>query len=166
MYGFSPLGNFRFAMDDIDPNLCTHLVYSRFDLDMEKKQIREDSSLFILDNWNKTFVELKAKNPLLKVLIFLQSKPTIWETTHLELMESTSHVDDVVRNVVAFLRQYSFDGITLEFYPSNTNKVGFMNLIKGMKNAFLPFGYILAVPGSPYENDINEGKSKFLFRRF
>lgn len=155
----SRLGNFRFAVDDINPNLCTHIVYSRLSLDIENNEIIKDLHFY---NWHKKFTELKAKNHQLKVLIDLVPKPEKWNDTHIKLMVNSSHVEAIARNTVAFLQLNKFDGITIEFYPFEDEKIGFMNLVGEMRKAFLSFGYFLAVTGALYESRIEVGKLLFL----
>lgn len=66
-------GNGKFGVENIDPHLCTHLVYSFLG-------ISDDGSLKILDeyldleeNWGrgniKKFINLKQVNPKLKLMV-------------------------------------------------------------------------------------------------
>lgn len=145
-------------MDNIDPNLCTHIVFSRISLDIEKINIRvkENLNFFDVDNGHKKFIELKVKNPQLKLLIYL--KPDKWNAIHVELMANSSHVE----KIVSIVQQYAFDGISLDFFPTKEQKIGFTNLVKTTKKAFLPLGYFLVIAGSSYENRINDGKPHIL----
>lgn len=90
-------------------------------------------------------------------MTYLEGVPNKWDQAQLKLLANSSYVDDVVENFVEFLQKYKFDGVIFQFTPSIKEKLGFMNLIKTMKKAFLPFDYFLAIPGSPYETLSNEG---------
>lgn len=133
------------------------MVYTtRLCLDIERNNIR-DSNIFDVDNGHEKFTELKIKNPPLKVLITLLLEPYKWDDKHTKLLTNTSHVEAIAGNIVAFLQEYKFDGVNTLFYPSNEDKLGFMNLVKAIRRAFLPFLYIHAVVGSPLENLIDNG---------
>lgn len=66
-------GNGRFDVEDIDPNLCTHIIYGFTGL-------ADDNTIKCLDPWNDLydgggkgamyrFVALKQRNPSLKALV-------------------------------------------------------------------------------------------------
>lgn len=155
-------GDGFFAEDDIDLNLCTHTVYWKIDLYILNYKIVKSPNFFNVENGHNKFTELKAKNPQLKVLIHLELFPRRLETIHFKLMADSNHADVLAGKIVAFLQQYNFDGIFLDFFPLKKDKLGFMNLSKTIKKAFLPHSYILSIPGSCDASIIHLGKSQFL----
>lgn len=134
------------------------MVYDRLYLDIERTPRIKDSIPFNKDK--EKFIELKDKNPQLRLLIYLELTPGTWNTTHLKLMAKSSHVNIITRNVVSFLQRYQFDGIVLHFFPSKEEKLGFMNVINAIIQVFLPNGYFLALRGSISDMDINDSKSQ------
>lgn len=134
------------------------MVYFHLYFDIERNETIKDSHLFSNKKGYEKLTKRKAKIPQFKVLIDQKLEPYSWNDTQIELMDNSSYVDAIVGNVVDFLQQYKFDGITLEFTPSNQDKFAFMNFVKTIKSSFLPFGYFLALFGFPSENINNYGK--------
>ncbi|KZR97519.1 Uncharacterized protein APZ42_007558 [Daphnia magna] len=84
-----------------------------------------------------------------------------------KLVASSTNINTFVNSAVAFLQLYKFDGLDLDWeYPSTAaDKVGFANLIVALKNAFLPFGFLLsaAVPASQFTIDAGTKTTQTLF---
>lgn len=145
-------------MDNIDPNMCTHMVYFRLYLDLKENKITKDSNFLSNHNGHVKFTKLKETNSQLKCLIYLQLNPTMWNATHVEMLVNGNHGKAIARNIVGFLQLYKFDGIVLLFLPSKEDKLAFMSLVKSIKQAFLPFGYIFSVPVYLHDWLSNDGK--------
>lgn len=66
-------GNGKFDVEDIDPNLCTHVIYSFTGLSMQNEIQLLDAWNDVYDNYGKgammRFVGLKKLNPNLKALV-------------------------------------------------------------------------------------------------
>lgn len=73
------IGDDRFIVDDIDPKLCTHLLYSRINFDIERKNIIQDSTFLNAKTGQRKFIELKNKNPQLKSVDFSGTKTRYME---------------------------------------------------------------------------------------
>ena len=140
-------------MNHINPNLCTHYLYSfallhqdTFDLIVEDKA----------ENIAQFAVGLKAKNPNLKTLIAIGGYADSNDGTgkYSNMVSTAANIDTFIGHVVDFVERYRFDGVDLDWeYPSSPeDKVGFSNLLTAMRRVFDTKGYLLtaAVPAGPY----------------
>ncbi|OWR46898.1 hypothetical protein KGM_206218A, partial [Danaus plexippus plexippus] len=113
----------KFDLSDIDPTLCTHLIYSFAGLDQSTGGIKS------LDPWQdlekdygkggyKRLVSLKAKYPHLKVTVAIGG----WNEGSSKYSEMASKNETrakFVQSVVQFLDTYNFDGLDLDWeYPT------------------------------------------------
>uniref|UniRef100_A0A0P5Y1I5 Brain chitinase and chia n=1 Tax=Daphnia magna TaxID=35525 RepID=A0A0P5Y1I5_9CRUS len=150
----------QYTVDNINPKLCTHLVYAFAVLNETTYKIK------VFDSWAdidlggyQKFVALKTQNSKLKTMIAIGGWNDSNDGTgkYSKLVASSTNINTFVNSAVAFLQLYKFDGLDLDWeYPSTAaDKVGFANLIVALKNAFLPFGFLLsaAVPASQFTID-------------
>ncbi|XP_046404203.1 chitinase-3-like protein 1 [Ischnura elegans] len=152
-------GDGRFEVEYIDPSLCTHVIYSFVG-------IGEDAAVNILDTWNdlsinggkgaiQRFNALKSRNPSLKTIMAIGG----WNqgsATFSRVVNNAALRRKFVDNIVAFVKQYGFDGFDLDWeYPvqrggSPNDKTAFSDLIKELRAEFDKYGFSLsaAVPAS------------------
>ncbi|CAG9573348.1 unnamed protein product [Danaus chrysippus] len=143
----------KFDLSDIDPTLCTHLIYSFAGLDESTGGIKS------LDAWQdlekdygkggyKRLVSLKAKYPHLKVTVAIGG----WNegSRKYSVMASKNETRaKFVQSVVQFLDTYNFDGLDLDWeYPTKRegaphDKANYVAMVKELKDAFESRGYIL-----------------------
>ncbi|CAH1794779.1 unnamed protein product [Owenia fusiformis] len=111
----------KFFPDDIDPFLCTHLVYSF--ATMEGNQLvayewNDESEEWAKGNYEK-FNDLKLQNPELKTLIAVGG----WNfgTERMTAMLATpENRAEFVTTSIDFIRARNFDGLDLDFeYPGS-----------------------------------------------
>ena len=100
------------------------------------------------------FTDLKYQNSKLKTLIALGGWNDAQDTTkYSDLVSDSSKINKFVSTSVDFLKKYNFDGLDLDWeYPNSPeDKVGFVNLIKALRQAFDPHGFLLtaATAASP-----------------
>nr|QIJ96694.1 chitinase 2a [Glyphodes pyloalis] len=146
-------GSGAFVIEDLEPGLCTHLVYSFAGLDTEKGTIKS------LDPWQdlevdygkggyKRIVNLKKRYPHLKVTIAIGG----WNEGSLKYSNMAANRETrekFIKSVMAFLEQYQFDGLDLDWeYPARRDgrpedKANYVALVKELSEAFKPRGYIL-----------------------
>lgn len=147
-----------FEMDNIDPNLCTHMAYFDLYFGIKDKEINIDEQFLDVNNGHEKFVGLKTKNPQLKVMVVLSLTATyFWEETDIELMANSSHIDSMAAIVLKFVQQYNFDGVILDFYPITRNNTGFNQFVSSLKIAFQPHGFLLAAIGERRDDQPNDG---------
>ncbi|XP_052067916.1 chitotriosidase-1-like isoform X1 [Mytilus californianus] len=112
---------FKYFPKNIDPFLCTHIMYS----------FGKVSGLTIKPNewndegkpWSKGMFErtmaAKTKNPDLKILIAIGGWK-IGSRPFTDLVDNENDIDTFARNSIDFLRKHNFDGLDLDWeFPGN-----------------------------------------------
>ncbi|XP_004933352.3 probable chitinase 2 [Bombyx mori] len=143
----------QFTLDNLQPALCTHLVYSFAGLNETTFTIKS------LDPWQdlekdygkagyKRIVALKERYPHLKVTIAIGG----WNEgseRYSKMASSPETRKAFINSVMIFLNQYKFDGLDLDWeYPSKRggkpdDKANYVSLVKELKEAFEPKSLIL-----------------------
>ena len=128
-------------VEDIDPNICTHAIYT-FALLANNKITIADSWLELpdgLDAYNR-FVKLKNTNPDLKTTIAIGG----WNEGSIDfsaMASSSANRNTFIQSVVDFLELYKFDGLDLAWeYPTQRggqpeDRENFALLITEMRQA-------------------------------
>lgn len=157
-------GDGKFVIEDIDPNLCTHLIYGFTKLSHDNRIAVYDPYLDLKENWGlgafQRFNNLKHKNPTLKTLIAIGG----WNegsTKYSQMASNPSSRKRFVNSCIDFLNKHGFDGLDLDWeYPGSRggkaeDKKNFVSLIKELKEAFQPHGFLLTAAVSAGKNTID-----------
>ena len=152
-------------MEDIDPSLCTHLVYAFSVLDPATHLITVHDSWLDIDlaNINK-FINIKKRHPHVKLLLALEG----WNDSRITKYSVLLAIADpgkrtaFVKHAVSFIRDWDFDGLDLDYeYPGHdgagTDKEGFTALVKELREAFKPYGWELTAAVSADKSTIENG---------
>ncbi|KAL4240167.1 hypothetical protein ACF0H5_000961 [Mactra antiquata] len=139
----------KFTPENIDPKLCTHIIYAFAKVtNSEIKTIEwNDQKMF------QKLRDMKLSNPELKSLIAVGG----WNAGSAEfttMVDTALNRQKFITSVIEFLQEYGFDGLDLDWeYPAQrggkpSDRDNFARLIQELKEAFLPHQYLLtaAVP--------------------
>ncbi|KAK7091100.1 chitinase-3-like protein 1 [Littorina saxatilis] len=132
----------KFLPEDIDPFLCTHIIFAFVDIDPSGNDLmafnRNDQGHNGL--YERT-IAMKEQNPALKVLLAvggwqIGSKPFI------PMISSQTNMRMWIKNVITYLRKYNFDGFDMDWeFPATRgsppeDKFRYTKLMKGLYEAF------------------------------
>ncbi|EAT48574.1 AAEL000389-PA, partial [Aedes aegypti] len=145
------VSNGKYDVEDINPNLCTHIIYTFVGLDASNSLVK------ILDPWNdvtlqafKRFVGLKSKNANVKLLLAVGG----WNegsSAYAAMASSAVSRKAFIESVVSLLKTYSFDGFDVDWeYPTlrgglPEDRVNFIELLKELRMRFDKEGYLLSI---------------------
>ncbi|GJQ69017.1 hypothetical protein Trydic_g6190 [Trypoxylus dichotomus] len=142
-----------FTVADIDPNLCTHLVYAFTGLSKDGLIGSMDPNVDLDRRGYLDFTALKEQNPCLKTLLAIGG----WNQgsrRYSVMVGDKEYRKKFIDSVLRYLAEYDFDGIDLDWeYPTQRggiaeDKENFGLLLKEMKEALARWGLTvsLAVP--------------------
>ncbi|CAN7937356.1 unnamed protein product, partial [Ixodes hexagonus] len=155
-------GQCAFSVDQIDPFLCTHIVYS-FTKIQDNRITLFDPWLELPDNGGRDMLrklnDLRLVNPRLKTMIAIGG----WNegSTNYSMMASTAAGRQTfVNSVITFLNQHRFDGFDLDWeYPTERggaprDYVNYVLLLKELRRAFGD-RYLLSVAVTPNQDVVD-----------
>lgn len=146
-------GRGAFTIENLDPSLCTHVIYSFAGLNPTEDAIKSlDPWQDLTENYGKggyqRITTLKLRYPHLKVSLAIGG----WNEGSLNYSKMSA--DPVKRsrfvsNAVDFIRKYNFDGLDLDWeFPGKRggapdDKQNFLLLVKELKAAFRKHNLVL-----------------------
>ncbi|XP_058056417.1 probable chitinase 10 [Anopheles bellator] len=160
-------GNGKYLPEDIDPELCTHIVYGFAVLDREGLTIKPHDSWADIDNrFYERVVEFKKKGK--RVTVAIGGWNDSAGDKYSRLVRSAQARKRFIENVMAFIEKYNFDGLDLDWeYPVcwqvdctkgyADEKEGFATLVVELATAFKSKGYLLSSAVSPSKKVIDAG---------
>uniref|UniRef100_A0A2S2Q2H3 Putative chitinase 3 n=1 Tax=Sipha flava TaxID=143950 RepID=A0A2S2Q2H3_9HEMI len=123
----------KFTPDNIDPSLCTHVIYAFGTL--------KDFKLTFIDEKDteqyKEMMALREKNANLKVLLAIGGW-AFGSTPFKELTGNVFRMNQFVYEAIEFLREHKFNGLDVDWeYPRGSDdKAAYVNLLKELRLAF------------------------------
>ncbi|XP_046398093.1 probable chitinase 2 [Ischnura elegans] len=136
----------KFDVEDIDPYICTHVIYEFAGLSATQGTIISLDRVNDLDeNHGKgaftRFTKLKEKNPDLKTLLAIGG----WNEAskkYSDMVSNTSSRKTFLGSAVKFLNKYNFDGLDFDWqYPTQNggkpeDKENFVTFLSEMRTLF------------------------------
>ncbi|XP_076759553.1 chitinase-3-like protein 1 isoform X1 [Xylocopa sonorina] len=142
----------KFDVSDINPALCTHIIYTFIG-------ITTTGDVQVLDSWLDLpngkdgygrFTKLRQQSPGTKAMIAMGG----WNEGSIKYSEVAAKPDiraRFVQNIVNFLKKYNFDGFDFDWeYPNQrggkpADRENFVALLRELRKEFDKHGYILSV---------------------
>ncbi|KAK6643069.1 hypothetical protein RUM43_004572 [Polyplax serrata] len=123
----------KFTPEDVDADLCTHVVYAFATLKNHKLSEADDKD----GEMYERVVALREKNPNLKVLLAIGGW-AFGSTPFKELTSNTFRMNQFVYEAIEFLREYKFNGLDVDWeYPRGADdRSSYVNLLKELRLAF------------------------------
>ncbi|XP_074499716.1 uncharacterized protein LOC141772537 [Sebastes fasciatus] len=124
----------RFTVSDINPNLCTHLIFGSADIN-NLKHLAYNHQNEEEHYWSCN--ALKTRNTELKTMLEVGGSP--FDNLKFTTMVATeANRKTFIESVIRLLRYYGFDGLNVDWrYPGSAYKDKFTLLCKELKEAFL-----------------------------
>ncbi|XP_063538166.1 acidic mammalian chitinase-like [Cydia strobilella] len=153
----------RFGVSDLPTDLCTHIAYSFITLDgpTGNLTIPEDTSYEGKSNAVAELIALKQIDPDLKILISVGGW-TEGSTNFSAVVNDDALRANFVKNLYEYIDTKGFDGCDVDWeYPTQrggleTDKEKFISLIKELKEAFTPKGYLLTAAVAATQEHIDQ----------
>ncbi|KAI9565681.1 hypothetical protein GHT06_009473 [Daphnia sinensis] len=146
--------NGAFTVDNIDPMLCTHIIYAFAGLDNVTYSIKSLDSFLDTEEGGgrgqyKKVMNFKKKQPRLKVTIAIGG----WNEgsgKYSDMAETPENRRLFINSVLAFIKKHGFDGLDMDWeYPGSrvgsrpVDRENFALLLKEMRTEFDKSGLIL-----------------------
>jgi len=153
-WGYWRQGNGKMTVDDIDPSLCTHIVYAylginnvSYKVDILDKYLMVD--LHDLSNFSK-------KKGSAKAMIAIGGSAQ--STRFGQLAQKDADRITFVDSVVELLKQYNFDGVMIDWqYPQQNDSDNYVKLLGQLHEKLAPTSLILGIGGPALKKDVDDG---------
>ncbi|XP_054286918.1 probable chitinase 10 isoform X2 [Macrosteles quadrilineatus] len=157
----------QFTPSDIDPQLCTHVVYGHAFLDPDLLIIKPSDKWTDIDNGLYTKVtDLKKRG--LKVSIAIGGWMDSAGDKYSRLVHSPTSRRRFIEHLLHFIYQHNFDGLELDWeFPKcwqlecdsgpDSDQDTFATLVKELHRAFKPLGLLLSATVPSAKNPIDVG---------
>ncbi len=157
----------KYKPEDIDPTICTHIVYGFAVLDYSTLLLKPHDSWADLDNdFYGKVTEFKKYG--IKVTVAIGGWNDSQGDKYSRLVNNPSARAKFIKHVMDFIHKYNFDGLDLDWeYPScwqteckeerYKDKDAFAAWVRELKEAFAPRGYLLSAAVSPSKKIMDVG---------
>ncbi|CAH0403338.1 unnamed protein product [Chilo suppressalis] len=148
----------KFGVEDVNPNLCTHIIYAFAGIDSNGTVIPLDIELDINMGNYRNFTNLKKKNTKLKPMLAVGG----WgegSAKYSEMAADPAKRQNFIQSALDIIFKYNFEGFDLDWeYPNRRDTVhgvddinNFSQLVKEMREEFDKHGLILTAAVSSVE---------------
>uniref|UniRef100_T1J8H3 chitinase n=1 Tax=Strigamia maritima TaxID=126957 RepID=T1J8H3_STRMM len=150
-------GDGKYSPEDVDPTLCTQIIYSFAILDDKTYTMKShDTNLDLTRGFIKQIVDLKKKNNKLKVLIAIGGWNDSQGNKYSKMVGDKTLRANFIANALKFIKEHGFDGLDLDWeYPAPGDKANFATFVKELRAVFKPLNLLLtaAVSGAKWKID-------------
>jgi len=125
-----------FTPEDVDPTLCTHIVFAFATIKDNRLAPSEEKDADGALGTFSRMMKLKEANPKLKILVAVGGWAFGSEPFQ-KLTENIFRMNGFVYDAIEFLRQHKFDGLDIDWeYPRGPDdKASFVSLVKELRLA-------------------------------
>ncbi|KAF7268724.1 hypothetical protein GWI33_018078 [Rhynchophorus ferrugineus] len=136
----------QFTTNDIDPTLCTDIIYSFAGLNLNLEVTSLDSNVDITRGGYTNVTSIKDNYPCIKILLAIGG----WNEGSIKYSVAAATEDSrkrFVDSALRFVAYYNFDGINLDWeYPTSrggvdVDKDNVATLVQELKAAFQPWNF-------------------------
>jgi len=157
----------KYKPEDIDPTICTHIIYGFAVLDYSTLLIKPHDTWADIDNdFFGKVTEFKKYG--IKVTVAIGGWNDSQGDKYSRLVNSPAARARFIKNVIAFILKYNFDGLDLDWeYPScwqtdckeehYKDKSAFSAWVSELKEAFRPYDLLLSAAVSPSKKIMDVG---------
>ncbi|ELT89997.1 hypothetical protein CAPTEDRAFT_147126, partial [Capitella teleta] len=134
----------KFTPEDVDPHLCTHVIFAFADI-IKGKYLKASSWNDLPNGKDEGLyartIALKRENPRLKVLLAVGGW-RIGSDPFIPVVETPDSREAFIRNVIRYLRKHKFDGLDMDWeFPGTRgsaadDKYKFTSLMKELREGF------------------------------
>lgn len=137
------VGYGQFTVDNINPHLCTHLIYVSATFRAILKAQMSIAQNQPLDPTVVKFVALKQKNPSLKVMVSVGS----WHDAESVIFEKqVKDVRTFANLALVFLRRYGFDGLDFSWpWHETSDPDRLLRVLTPLKKTLESTGHLLSL---------------------
>ncbi|CAH1101632.1 unnamed protein product [Psylliodes chrysocephalus] len=140
--------------EDLDPMLCTHVVYEFIGL-WDKGDVRVQDDGLDLDQEQRglynRITDMKKKNKDLKVLLSVGGTLATNSTLFRRVAGHAAKTGAFLGSAGYFLKTYHFDGIDIDWqYPEESDMKTYIDFLKIVKDEFDRNGWLLSATVRPY----------------
>ncbi|XP_013404709.1 probable endochitinase [Lingula anatina] len=134
-------GKDKFTPADIDPNLCTHIIYAFANIDVDGLTIEASDAYADLEENGglghfKAITNMAKQHPHLSALLAIGG----WNAGSYGFIKVTKDqqtMETFARNTAKFLRDHDFDGLDVDWeYPVEPYKSSFTRLVQVLRREF------------------------------
>ncbi|XP_055527954.1 probable chitinase 2 [Wyeomyia smithii] len=145
------VSNGKFDVENINPSLCTHIIYCFVGLDYTSYTVKHlDSYADISLKGFTRFMALKKTNPNVKLLLAIGG----WNdgsVAYSKMAASSTYRSTFIQSVVSLLKTYGFDGLDVDWeYPTlrggdPDDRINFITLLSELRGRFNSEGLLLSI---------------------
>ncbi|XP_055527955.1 probable chitinase 2 [Wyeomyia smithii] len=145
------VSNGKLDVENINPSLCTHIVYCFVVLDPATYTVKHSNPYADISLKGFTrFVALKKTHPNVKLLLAIGG-PSEVSVAYSKMVASSVHRSTFIQSVVSLFKTYGFDGLDINWqYPvlkggSVLDRINYITLLSEVRDRFTSEGLLLSI---------------------